>query len=51
MNQIKHYFGKNYRSILLPFIRYVRKHKGSLEQYQSHQHRLDDKSSTDGHDV
>lgn len=31
--------------------RYCRVHKGSLEQYQGHQDRLDDKSSTDGHDV
>ena len=34
-----------------PLMRHCRLNQGSLEQYQGHQHRLDDESSTDGHDV
>ena len=41
----------NDRSISNHLIRYMRNNHDSFEQYQSHQHRLDDKSSTDGHDV
>lgn len=39
------------RQVVVPFIRRCRLEQRSLEQYQGHQHRLDDKSSTDGHDV
>jgi hypothetical protein len=34
-----------------PLMRHCRVNKGSLEQYQRHQHSLDDKSSTDGNDI
>jgi hypothetical protein len=39
------------RNIIVPFIRRCRLDRRSLEQYQGHQHSLDDKSSTDGNDV
>lgn len=35
----------------IQFVRYLRKHQGSFEQYQSHEHRLDDKSGTHSDDV
>jgi hypothetical protein len=38
-------------SFTTSLMRYCRVNKGSLEQYQGHQHSLDDKSSTDGDDV
>jgi hypothetical protein len=50
-NQMKNLYSKNDRLALLPLIRHVRKHKGSFEQYQCHQHSLHDKSGTDGNDV
>jgi len=39
------------RELLVPFLRRCRQNKGLLENYQSHQHRLDDKSHTNGDDV
>jgi hypothetical protein len=38
-------------SFTTPLMRYCRASKGSLEQYQGHDHGLDDKSNTDGHNV
>jgi hypothetical protein len=38
-------------NFITPLIRHCRVNKGLLEQYQCHQHGLDDKSSTDGDDV
>jgi hypothetical protein len=38
-------------SYMIPLIRHLRQNRGSLEQYQRHEHCLDDKSSTNGNNV
>jgi hypothetical protein len=40
-----------YDPYMIPLVRYLRSHNGSLEQYQRHEHCLDDKSSANGNDV
>lgn len=36
---------------MIPLIKHMRSNQGSLEQYQRHDHGLDDESGADGHDV
>jgi len=38
-------------SYLIPMVRHLRKNSGSLEQYQRHDHGLDDESNANGHNV